>query len=352
VVPLQVLDCPDGGRVVGFALGVHTTDVPSSPDPTGLCGAELQLPVSRQCPYQAGSPLTKTQTRDALADPRCNAGANTVFGNLQTVVTDSPDVVSAVSGLTGARLDAATSILRAGGILVSNASYVEHGMATLALATTGASTHTMRVPAYAVHTGVTWPDPVYSPALLRLTRNTAISAGVLATPRTVPTQAAQDALTALTLGSAPNIDIYVERGHIQHHDPSVALLLALAAAVIALGAAATATGLAAADSRQDLVTLGAVGATPRLRRILSLAQAAVISGTGSLIGVVTGLGIATALLIAIDRQWSTVWPRQSYYPITVPWLNLGVALIAVPLVAMLSAGLLTRSRLPSERRTD
>jgi putative ABC transport system permease protein len=34
----------------------------------------------------------------------------------------------------------------------------------------------------------------------------------------------------------------------------------------------------------------------------------------------------------------------------VPWRNVGVALLVVPLVAMLGAGLLTRSRLPIERR--
>ena len=86
--------------------------------------------------------------------------------------------------------------------------------------------------------------------------------------------------------------------------------------------------------------------------MLSLAQAAVISGTGSLIGVVAGFGMAVAVLVAMDRQWSTVWPRRDYYPITVPWLNFAIALVAVPLVAMLGAGLLTRSRLPSERRAD
>jgi putative ABC transport system permease protein len=36
----------------------------------------------------------------------------------------------------------------------------------------------------------------------------------------------------------------------------------------------------------------------------------------------------------------------------VPWLNLGVSVVAVPLVAMIGAGLLTRSRLPIERRAD
>jgi putative ABC transport system permease protein len=37
--------------------------------------------------------------------------------------------------------------------------------------------------------------------------------------------------------------------------------------------------------------------------------------------------------------------------LTVPWQALGI-MLAVPLVAMLGAGLLTRSRLPIERRLD
>ncbi|HEU0239187.1 MAG TPA: FtsX-like permease family protein [Micromonosporaceae bacterium] len=337
VVPFQVLSCP-------YA--------PNGPQPSGLCGAQLVLPVDRKCPFEAFPSLTKAQTREALADPRCNTSTNEVFGYTQTVVTDSPGVVAAVSGLTAGKLDAATATLRAGGILVSDTSYVEHGFATLDLAAEDGSTHTMRVPAYAVQTGVRWFQPVYSPNLLNVTHNTAVQTGILATPRGIPTQAAEDALNALTLDAASDINIYVERGHVTGHDPSVALLLSLAAAVIALGAAAIATGLAATDSRRDLITLGAVGATPRVRRMLSLAQAAVISGTGSLIGVLAGFGMSVAVLIAMDRQWAQVWPRRAYYPITVPWLNFAVALVAVPLVAMLGAGLLTRSRLPSERRAD
>lgn len=38
------------------------------------------------------------------------------------------------------------------------------------------------------------------------------------------------------------------------------------------------------------------------------------------------------------------------YPIAVPWLNVAIALLVVPVVAVLGAGLLTRSRLPVERR--
>jgi hypothetical protein len=47
-----------------------------------------------------------------------------------------------------------------------------------------------------------------------------------------------------------------------------------------------------------------------------------------------------------------IWPKPPHYEITVPWLNIGVALVVVPVVATLGAGLLTRSRRPSERRAD
>jgi putative ABC transport system permease protein len=120
--------------------------------------------------------------------------------------------------------------------------------------------------------------------------------------------------------------------------------------VIALGAAGLATGLAAADGRADLGTLAAVGASPRLRRALSLSQSGVIAGLGSLLGVIAGMGASIVVLHALNQGFAETWPPPSEYPIAVPWLNLGIALVVVPAVAMLGAGLLTRSRLPIERR--
>jgi putative ABC transport system permease protein len=76
----------------------------------------------------------------------------------------------------------------------------------------------------------------------------------------------------------------------------------------------------------------------------------VIAGLGSLLGTVAGLGAATAVLAALNRAYADAWPAPTPYPITVPWLNVGLALLAVPVVAMLGAGLPTRSRLPIERR--
>jgi putative ABC transport system permease protein len=126
-------------------------------------------------------------------------------------------------------------------------------------------------------------------------------------------------------------------------------LLAAASTLITLGAAGTATGLAAADGRADLATLAAAGATPGMRRLLSLSQAGVIAGIGSVLGVVAGTGAGFAVLATTNLSRAGEWPAPTPYPLAVPWLNLSLT-FAVPLVAMVGAGLLTRSRLPIERR--
>jgi hypothetical protein len=56
------------------------------------------------------------------------------------------------------------------------------------------------------------------------------------------------------------------------------------------------------------------------------------------------------LLAAPTGRPSGLRPAPTPYPITLPWLNVGIALLVVPVVAMLGAGLLTHSRLPIERR--
>jgi len=68
------------------------------------------------------------------------------------------------------------------------------------------------------------------------------------------------------------------------------------------------------------------------------------------LGAVVGLGSATAVLLALNQRYADVWPAPTPYPIAVPWLSVLIAVVVVPLVAMLGAGLFTRSRLPVERR--
>jgi putative ABC transport system permease protein len=100
-----------------------------------------------------------------------------------------------------------------------------------------------------------------------------------------------------------------------------------------------AVGLAAAEGRADLATLGAVGADPRRRRRIAMAQAGVVGGLGCLLGLLLGTFIAT---LAHGGLLTRVW--------VVPWTLIGLAVVGVPMVAMLVAGTFTRSRLPMVRR--
>jgi putative ABC transport system permease protein len=206
------------------------------------------------------------------------------------------------------------------------------------------------VPGYLRTTGIRLPSLILSPGAVATAKLAVKPAGLVAATARMPTQAEQDRFGALLQAVTKDQYSMVERGATSTQDPTL-LILALAAGVVTLGAAGIATGLAAADGRRDLSTLAAVGASPRVRRALSLSQSGVIAGLGSVLGVLAGLGAAFAVLSALNQAWAERWPAPQPYPLTVPWQALGI-MLAVPLVAMLGAGLLTRSRLPIERRLD
>ncbi|MGW4807482.1 FtsX-like permease family protein [Kitasatospora sp. NPDC004272] len=126
------------------------------------------------------------------------------------------------------------------------------------------------------------------------------------------------------------------------------------AAVVALGAAGIATGLAAADSQQDLATLAAVGASGGIRRRLSGFQCGVIAAMGAVLGLVCGAVPAVALRL-LEARNSEVWVNTTPIGhedavIAVPWGDLAALLLGLPLVAVLLAALLTRSKIGLTRR--
>jgi putative ABC transport system permease protein len=338
---------------------VHRIGVPSCGG--GACVVRPRMPAAQQCPYSPEvlrRDPTPDEQRAARRDPRCD-GLGGLYRYLKYGFTDGftlvidQDAVGAVTGLEAEDAERAAAALRAGEVVVDHPRYLHHGQVTLTITTVHlfekdkGQTRTVTAP------GSVLPHRPRAPITL-MTWQTARSLGLDAVPSIVwattsrmPTVAEQDRLQA-ALGNTAGV--YVERGPRPRSDTRTLLLLAVVAGVITLGAAAIATGLAAADGRADLSTLAAVGASPRVRRGLSLSQSGVIAGLGSLLGVVAGLGGAVAVLLALNRGYADLWPAPTPYPITLPWLNVGVALLVVPLVAMLGAGLLTRSRLPIERR--
>lgn len=178
--------------------------------------------------------------------------------------------------------------------------------------------------------------------------------GVLATTTHLPTdhqtQAARGQLQALD----PDAYLQVESGY--HNPGQWALYLMIGiAGIIALGAASIATALANTDGRDDLVTLGAVGASPRTRRVMSMSRAGVVAGLGCVVGVAAGFVPAFAWVrgdratqAANAKFFGGGRPDVSLH-FVVPWTPILIALVGIPLIAALLAGLVTRSRLPSER---
>ncbi|MCK2212757.1 ABC transporter permease [Actinomadura sp. ATCC 31491] len=132
-------------------------------------------------------------------------------------------------------------------------------------------------------------------------------------------------------------------------------LLALlgAALVLVLGGTFAATGLAAADMRQDLDILSAVGGAPRVRRLVVAAQAACVSGLGALVGLAGGVPVGVALTSPYARSYVTgggVLLSHGESQVHVPWVFLAVVVAGLPLLAALVTGAVTRTRWAPARR--
>ncbi len=120
-------------------------------------------------------------------------------------------------------------------------------------------------------------------------------------------------------------------------DPSRILLViaGIAAAFVTLVGVAISVALSAAEGKADLATLAAVGAPPRRRRSLAAAQAFLVGGLGCGIGLLLGVFVSYTVRSTIGAP-----------TFVVPWDNLLVVGLVVPLVAVLIAAVFTPSRLP------
>jgi len=119
------------------------------------------------------------------------------------------------------------------------------------------------------------------------------------------------------------------------------LVLAAVSGVVTLAASAVAVGLATSEMRDDLSTLAAAGAGPRLRRRVAGAQAGLIVGIGALLGLLGGIAPAAGMVaFRADLDWR------------VPWLPLVLTIVVVPALAIAGTALFTRPRLVLVRRLN
>ncbi|SCG36452.1 FtsX-like permease family protein [Micromonospora inositola] len=334
-------------------LDLPACAAPTSPD--DYCLAVAVVPPDRECPYELTGYPTADGRRRALADPRCARPSRSPDGLYLPASVDDGSALPALTGAPAAEVAAATRVLRAGGVVVTDPRQVVDGWVTVAASRTAdgqdaPSTVTATLPGYALRAGVPVDRLFLSAAAAARIGLVGEQLGYVVDTTGPPTAAQQQRLAADLPRLAP-MQVQVEQGEPDADRRPLLLLLAIGSGVITLGAAGVATGLAAAEGRRDLSTLAAVGASPRVRRVLSLCQAGVIAVLGSALGIVAGLGSAVIILSSVNRRYATAWPVETPYPVVVPWLTLGV-LVAVPLLAMLGAGLVTRSRLPVERRLD
>ncbi|MDG4779750.1 ABC transporter permease [Micromonospora sp. WMMD961] len=345
----QVVDAARDQLGVGAVASVYAPNCEAAG--TGYCDIAPVLPPTQVCPWQPGDDLPAPDRRQARADPRCRADSS--GGYVEPWVDDG----SAIPLLTGAdptTTAAASAVLRAGGVVVTDPRYLHDGLVTVRVSRVDTGPDQMTalrdLPGYALPRATGYPRLLLSTSAARqLDLNWSSAGWVIGTPS--PPDEEQQARFAAALRSFGTFSLNVEQGSAPRDISPLLLLLAAAAGLITVGAAGIATALAAAEGRAELTTLAAVGAAPALRRMLAVCQAGVIAGLGSVLGIVAGLGTAAIVLFSVNRQYASDWPASDPYPILVPWPTLGV-LVLVPVVAMLGAGLFTRARLPIERRLD
>ncbi|WP_326999685.1 hypothetical protein OHA72_31655 [Dactylosporangium sp. NBC_01737] len=341
-------------RTVELRAATCPPAAPGAAPATGpvYCWLTPLRPAHRRCPYRPGE-ATKEEQRKAARDPRCHENSYMMSGggNATTIVDDG-STFGVISGAHGDDLARAEATLRAGGAVVADPALVEDGRIIIAAPTPDdpdGVNHTATVPGYVTTTAVSRIFVAFSPQAVAEAGLAVELRGVVVATSRIPTRAEMGAFNAASEALGNNYHGAVALPY----RPSATVnlvVLAIVAAVIALGAAGIATGLAAVDSRPDLATLGAVGASPGVRRRLTLSQAGVIAGLGSLLGAAAGIGAGWAVLAALNRETLSVWPSDVTYPLSIPWPNVVVAVLVVPVVAMLGTALFTRARLPIERR--
>jgi putative ABC transport system permease protein len=348
---------------VFVARGPQLSRTCSGSQAPGACkalGFDYWLPASCPGPHgpelvPAGSGLFSTSS------PTGKSCSLLAMASLNGVLAVPPSQLSDLIG-AGALGRAAAAALSVGKVVALNPNLVHDARVSLGWSSVfGARSrvHLLTYPAAYVPSPVPVATVVMSASqAARIGPLMDVSVVVLGATRQPAAQLRQASRLVSDFGSY----LYVERGF---QTPVNWLLLALVGAnlVLVLGAAAAATALIGADSRDELVTLAALGAPPAGRRRLSMARAGLIAGLGSGAGTVAGALLGVLATRSLGYEWTNMSflgsssefgalssPTLSPSP-HVPW-QLVLLFLVAPLVAAAFGGLLSPGRIPIERRAE
>ena len=271
------------------------------------------------------------------------------------VLVSDDALPAAVRGLSRRDADRADDALRADGLVVltsdrSAPPTTEVNVTLTSFSEDGDETtgRQSRLIATVVHTGgyVGAPQAVASTAAARRMGLPVGQVALFISGGRV-TQAQEQAVTEGITAISGDGGLTMERGY-QAEDETIIIQLILAAlgGILMLGGTLTATFLALSDARSDLATLSAVGASPRTRRRVAAAYAAVIGVVGALLGALVGAIPGVAVSFPLTRGFSQGGETPVGPFLDVPWLLVLGLVALLPLLTAAVVGLAARSRLP------
>ncbi|MDN5795171.1 MAG: ABC transporter permease [Intrasporangium sp.] len=172
-----------------------------------------------------------------------------------------------------------------------------------------------------------------------ITTETAASLGVETAPDmallrgdSAITPAQEQRLVDAAASVSPEATVTVERGFQRSDGLVIAIVIAVIALVI-LVATLIATALGQAEAAPLLGTLAAVGATRRTRRAMAGAQATYLALLGAVLGVLVGIAPGIAISRIITANYTEDGIDLSGVVIDIPWLQILLPVLLVPLVA-------------------
>lgn len=239
------------------------------------------------------------------------------------------------------------AMLASGGVVVFSDSASDARRARLLMPEKGATAESDLVPVD-VPAAVLKVDPAEPTGAVMIARQQVRAWGLKTVD--VGWVAANSGVTALQeseirerLAGASNEYFVTERGYQRNPDIAIVIWSLIAAAgVLMLVGTVTSTLLSLSDAQRDLASLSAVGAEPSARRRIAIGYALVIAGIGALAGTLVGMvpGIAVSYPLTEGRF------------LEIPWLNMAIIVLALPLLAAAVMAAVTRSRLPMLERAD